>query len=125
MCEKAQEIQEKWKPKKGDFYTVVVHGKATDITDVYVDGFPSLPQRFIPLSELYVWLPRQDQLHETVGLDAIDGSIKVGEWGNCQVCDFNSYEQLWLGFVMKKKYNKTWNGKGWGKKHLTNELECV
>ena len=28
---------------------------------------------------------------------------------------FTSMEQLWLAFVMKKKYNKIWNGKGWVK----------
>ena len=26
---------------------------------------------------------------------------------------FTSMEQLWLAFVMKEKYNKTWNGKDW------------
>lgn len=26
---------------------------------------------------------------------------------------FKSWEQLWLAFVMKEKFNKVWNGKGW------------
>lgn len=133
MCEKAEEIQKEWKPKRGDFYTVVVHGKATDITDVYIDGFPLLPQRFISLSELYIWLPRQDQLQEMLdkwtllakvrGLfDFCEPEFTCPEEPTCKECvklglyarkNFISMEQLWLAFVMKEKYNKMWNGKDW------------
>ena len=28
---------------------------------------------------------------------------------------FSSFEQLWLVFVMKEKYGKTWNGQDWVK----------
>ncbi len=27
----------------------------------------------------------------------------------------SSYEQLWLAFIMRKKYNKFWDGKEWRK----------
>lgn len=27
--------------------------------------------------------------------------------------NFDSFEQLWLAFVMKEKYSKQWNGKEW------------
>lgn len=68
-----------------------------------------------------VWLPRQDQLQEIIGgghpgsmmellvkICGWDGNAYNGDW-----LKFKSPEQLWLAFVMKKKYNKTWNGKEW------------
>ena len=74
-----------------------------------------------------VWLPRQDQLQEMV-IDIIDCSshsatanlINFGTRLQQFVKDdydywmqFTSMEQLWLAFVMKEKYNKTWNGEKW------------
>ena len=121
MCEKAEEIQEKWKPKRGDFYTVVVHGKATDIINIYIDGFPCLPQGFIPLSELYIWLPRQDQLQEMIALKSkfhrvVDKLYDFREWVEVNatyVTSDCSLEQLWLAFGMFEKYKKTWDGEKW------------
>ncbi len=74
-----------------------------------------------------VWLPTQDKLQEMV-TDTIDCPshsscaifINVGHRIH-QWCDeawdywmqFTSMEQLWLAFVMKEKYNKTWDGEKW------------
>ena len=33
--------------------------------------------------------------------------------GNLLFQQFTSMEQLWLAFVMKEKFNKTWNGEAW------------
>ena len=66
------------------------------------------------------WLPRQDQLQKMV--EDKDGCEEY--WYNRLIADFNIYcmkikdpifspEQLWLAFVMKEKYNKTWNGEDW------------
>jgi len=69
-----------------------------------------------------VWLPRQDELQEMIPLkmsaswlfldafirdymETIDESYDFPSW--------DSWEQLWLAFVMKEKYNKTWNGEDW------------
>ena len=64
----------------------------------------------------YIWLPRQDQLQEMyldgisedrfVTLDRFLNFVDSGNRGW-------SFEQLWLAFVMKEKFNKTWNGKEW------------
>lgn len=66
-----------------------------------------------------VWLPRQDQLQEMIvkvvdyeTTAELEGKfhkflVWLDEW------DFASMEQLWLAFVMKEKYNKSWNGKEW------------
>jgi len=122
MCEKAEEIQrlrpieppfDKW--EAGDFYAadcplgpcVSVHNDAGSYG----------------LGQFTTWLPRQDQLQEmmmpSLGNDFIGcapfilnerlhDSLPRGivNWGA-------SYEELWLAFVMKKRYNKIWNGEDW------------
>jgi len=66
-----------------------------------------------------VWLPRQDQLQNIISpylqelLDTIcekDGDIG---YQFMHEYDLNSMEQLWLAFVMKEKYKKTWDGEQW------------
>lgn len=58
-----------------------------------------------------VWLPRQDQLQEMV--IGGDDTITLTEYFLNAVslyCDRKlSMEQLWLKYVMKEKYNKTWD----------------
>jgi len=71
-----------------------------------------------------VWLPRQDQLQEMVFelVQSKPGKCRtrlmklfaeflefVGDSG----ANYDSFEQLWLAFVMKEKYNKVWNGNDW------------
>jgi hypothetical protein len=72
-----------------------------------------------------IWLPRQDQLQEMVGLYD-DRGVKRHEWYSlsCEFCDFaitngkqfTSMEQFWLAFVMEEKYNKVWTGSEWREK---------
>jgi hypothetical protein len=74
-----------------------------------------------------IWIPRQDQLQEMIGefprnferfadeagQNAFDYSQE--EMGDYQIYDTGctSMEQRWLAFVMKEKYQKTWNGENW------------
>ncbi len=73
-----------------------------------------------------VWLPRQDQLQEMVGgleCGFIDwenwlGNIYGYNYGNKpngHLHIFDTYEQLWLAFVIKEKFGKVWNGEDWFK----------
>ena len=118
MCEKAEEIQKAWKPEKGDLYAVIVHGKPMEIVDIYIDGFPLLPEKFSPLSALYIWLPTQEQLQEILWQD-----LDEYEYWISKLHDFildlpfeeMTMNELWLAFVMHEKYNKVWNGKDWVK----------
>jgi hypothetical protein len=61
-----------------------------------------------------IWLPRQDQLQEMVG-EKIENNYSITKRflrfipGNPE----SSMEQLWLAFVMKEKFNKTWDGENW------------
>ena len=87
-----------------------------------------------------IWLPTQSQLQDMVA-DEIDWSQDFfafwyeffGDEDNpCGACllmpgwaagikesiihgvmQFSSWEQLWLAFVMKSLYQKSWNGSGW------------
>ncbi len=79
-----------------------------------------------------VWLLRQDELQEMITPEVEHGwqspFLNFALWAlpnpatdsdnkplgiyrtiNC----FSSMEQLWLAFVMKEKYDKTWNGTEW------------
>jgi len=68
-----------------------------------------------------IWLPRQDQLQIMVG-DFDAGFIDWWYWRNAVYPHmqnpfskekFTSFEQLWLAFVMKEKFNKVWDGEKW------------
>ena len=106
MCEKAVEIQE----KKLDF------GIGSSV--YYLDG-----EIIIGLDATIncLWLPRQDQLQDMVtdkfsSREQIPCLQKILAYKvQCTKEDKNpsTWEQLWLAFVMKEKYNKTWNNEDW------------
>lgn len=123
MCEKAVEIQSLWKPLGGDIFM----GWAD--VDIVMDG--EEPKELVIGSEIWgdyvrpmkghsVWLPRQDQLQDLLWPEGHDLTL-----GECQLvwefarknreklADFNSWEKLWLCFLMSENFNKTWNGEDW------------
>ena len=62
----------------------------------------------------------QDQLQEMLGERSVCRSMleKILEFYRSraftkQKQDVPTYEQLWLAFVMKEKYNKAWDGEKW------------
>lgn len=97
MCEKAGEIQEQHKIIQNDSSPIFMNE---------------------------VWLPRQDQLQEMVKREPWfetiyrfyeflqGGTIDVHSW-NGPCTKYKSMEQLWLAFVMKEKYGKSWTGEEW------------
>ena len=121
MCEKAEEIQEKFNWYKGDYYahqsSIYLWGNGKEIWVAYNLGETK--------GVRYIWLPRQDQLQEMVARN--NNYQLLTDFYNW--CDENFYqwldkklvqnlgqlsmEQLWLAFVIKEKYNKIWNGKDW------------
>lgn len=121
MCEKS-EIQKMWKPKDGDF---VYH--PDDGEEAF--GRHEFPAEFrvVILSDIqtenwwqnWLWLPRQDQLQDIIIFKFGDNTISLLKDFTqfTRVCyahgKYYSMEQLWLAFVMKEKYQKTWNGKEW------------
>jgi hypothetical protein len=75
------------------------------------------------------WLPRQDQLQEMASLKhffidfifsekniamTTETLVELGKNDTIQqFYQATSMEQLWLAFVMKEKFNKTWSGTEW------------
>jgi len=109
MCEKAKEIQELPMKKNGNFYVDFMG----DIC-VYIEKDNDWNWQ----KNKEIWLPRQDQLQDI---------LKDTHWTIYgyfeQITKFMSdsgsmdwsWEQVWLGFAMKEKYNKIWNGTDWQK----------
>ena len=100
MCEQAEEIQKKWKPKIGD----------------------TINHR--------TWLPTQEQLQGMVlkNIDdlevsftnkdepAIESNIwlkKDGKWDGFEPLFADDWNSLWLQICMLIKHNKTWTGEKW------------
>ena len=123
MCEKAVEIQELWEPKEGDFVygsdgISVLKGRwfyknLSLFTEIYGDNVCDFEKSDC------VWLPRQDQLQDIIG-DFDECLRQIDRWGCMSSIGFDyqyttSMEQLWIGIVMKEKYNKVWNGNDWAK----------
>jgi len=128
MCKKAQEIQDVWCPEPydvakenkwlGDFYMQQAVDNWGDESHYYWVVEVYFAQHVNKNSGV-VWLPRQDQLQEMVKTRHITRLVEaLGKFTiNCESCWQGnitiSMEQLWLAFVMKEKYNKTWNGEDW------------
>ena len=114
MCEKAVEVQELWIATKADCYW----SKRFKEVDFYMYSGGKIKDE--PFQKNVIWLPRQDQLQGMVALKDVQ-DYTASAWANQFVAFINaeenldilrgfSMEQLWLAFVMKKKFNKTWDG---------------
>ena len=125
MCEKAEEVQKLWIRARFDFIWLENEKRLDVLIDLeYGDGCT----KFIPLittagneNPAYIWLPRQDQLQGMIEETLPGLLIRFSRsWIGKIVLEFNDYfnklssmEQLWLAFVMKELYGKTWNGEDW------------
>ncbi len=111
MCEKAVDIRELWKPNVGD-YSIFSDDNSLRVIHV-VNHVETMRKKWI-------WLPRQDQLQGMlIKVHPITLTQRFKEYtdvlnlkGWVQDC---SMEQLWLAFVMKEKFNKTWTGEDWNR----------
>jgi len=143
MCEKAEEIQNSWKPDFGDTVnrvSLVQRIRLDGLDIIYPGGEGFITKR------LCVWLPRQDQLQGMIDIPIFDLFWKFTPHIFTQFSDFPrcsmpffiflshpediielsrdgktiepklrlySLEQLWLCFVMFELYKKYWNGEEW------------
>lgn len=113
MCEKATKIQ-----SGSQFGHVKFNYFAGQSLRIYYGGIDTIETH-------YIWLPRQDQLQEMLpnyDLDSLE--VKFHLWLNdinySSNSELKSFEQLWLAFVMKEKFNKYWDNEksdwvGWSK----------
>jgi len=62
----------------------------------------------------WVKLRRQDELQEMI-IDDFDDVQDMFYTFDCWLYEkpYKTAEQLWLAFLMKLEYNKTWDGKDW------------
>ena len=128
MCEKAFEIQGlKRCRENADFfaYKATKNGRIERVCNLDCNG------DHIFVFKHKIWLPRQDQLQEMVRINSLEDFLKIirlnptGNWEidkkefDTRYIDTGDYiwtksfEQLWLAFVMKEKFNKRWNGEDW------------
>lgn len=131
-CEKAIEVQKKWKGQWGDYIYDEKEAEDWDKKEYWGGEYPEGvflvfldPEGDERYSQSHqIWLPRQDQLQEM-----LKDIPESDDWCPCNLCVIHaliediiegheqyyewSMEELWLAFVMKKKYNKIWNGEDW------------
>jgi len=116
MCEKAEEIQKKWKPKVGD--------RRIDRRDRSEGFIESQGIDYIRsesgLRMINIYIPTQEQLQEMVREDYPCGKKSLlGGFHSWILADLNRLikdepiSELWFTFVMKEKYNKIWIGDDW------------
>lgn len=133
MCTKAVEIQKpsveiKKELVDGDFYVTLTGCIARCFNnELWQMGYP----KDVDENKTPIWLPRQDQLQEFLKDDFENSMELLTEFGLTlfdsgsvsNSDDYGSYEKfkesaekMWLAFVMKSKFNKTWNpnSKEWG-----------
>jgi hypothetical protein len=117
MCEQAAEIMNNWHYEFGDFYVSMSAGITSETLLIASD---------LELQKSYmdqitaVWLPRQDQLQAFI-LDqyATPWDLLI-EFVNTLMSDkasyfekFPSMEQIWIAYIMDKKFHKKWTGNDW------------
>ena len=83
--------------------------------DIFVDYRGDF---FIQWLDGWLDLPRQDDLQKMVGKhwnELLYDFDKFIRWSESieEYDNISSMEQLWLAFVMKKKYNKVWANNEW------------
>lgn len=135
MCREARDIQSNWDSKIGRYFNSCMGGVCIYTGRLHASGWTFEVICENDIEGRHIWLPRQDELQEMLD--------KPKKWADsafdmlCSIYDFSqdwvgggaetmglndfgeylekfsSAEQVWLAFVMKEKYNKTWDGKEW------------
>tara|TARA_Y100000310_G_C20561680_1_gene753383 strand:- start:642 stop:974 length:333 start_codon:yes stop_codon:yes gene_type:complete len=97
MCEKAVKIQ-KLRPSgadEHDYFWCPVHGLGCDLDNA-------------------IWLPTQSELQAVLRVrKPVELAYRLSIWALFEGKKFNSMEQLWLAFVMRKRFGKIWSKTEW------------
>lgn len=131
MCEKAGEVREHWNPHWGDWYMEYDDPCSADdpVSGYYGEWKLRLQdneQLFSKsvldfMKSAYIYLPRQDQLQEMLQFECglTEKHHRFYEYIQNMNYDreqfaspfqlLESFEQLWLAFVMHEKYGKVWD----------------
>ena len=136
MCEGAEEVQEEWIIRDWDYCYCKDEGKVVVLsgytTDAGYYGHESNEHNYgtskivssddcnTEDKEGHIWIPRQDQLQEMLlrppntafpDIPTLLRLFIVFVVINYPM--YESMEQLWLAFVMREKFNKSWDGEKW------------
>jgi hypothetical protein len=127
MCEKAKEIQNKW--KGADRHIYPTPGDYVLIKTIEFEGVQFLVRNHGRVSHYFcsknaqprstydmIWLPRQDQLHPMSGLpwyDFDEECRRITVKHPVFIETFFSKEKAGLSLIMKMKHRKYWNGEDW------------
>ena len=123
-CPEIQEQRPYWLFKKWFGKDIVgMSRNGYVITNAEGEIFASYPLVFTNRKEVkgIIWLPRQDRLQGMVQQSceyARPLVARFAKWAHEEI-DYvltrhlTSMEQLWLAFVMREKFNLTWNGDKW------------
>ena len=136
MCKGAREIQDTWHQKVGDLFVTEggdvlfwVPGKygASEIRK----GFGVTRENKVVTLTRYTWLPRYSQLIEAAqedsGASFRDVTFHFYSWldsaygANPDTLPkklFTTNEQVWLAYVMERRYAKVWSGSQWIKQNI-------
>ncbi len=129
MCKTSKEIQIKWQQTPGDLF-VNINNKVSFWTNQssnsfkIKNGFRIENENELIKIEKFFWLPNLDQLIETAQIKEKsyrDISFDFFEWTKQEYSSdskpadsiFESQEQLWIGYVMEKKFSKKWVNDTW------------
>ena len=131
MCEMAEEIQKSWNPKFRDYCREKEYEDLMLITQIIenhdIRCFGYRYRRTGYGAERYLkngltWLPTQEQLQEIVDCNwyKVFGEFLWWHSNSDENAEefasiFYSFNEVWLAFVMKEKYHKTWTGEKWVK----------
>jgi len=118
MCRASKEIQVSWNFKDGDY---LVSDSDSDVT--VWSGYDATEYPGVPYNDNPIWIPRQDQLQDMIGISNLDDLIYhdaciVSQYYDGVSIDeyyksFASLEMTFLAMVMKCNYGKKWNGSEW------------
>jgi len=133
MCKGAREIQETWNHKTGDIFATEEGEVLFWVPGKY--GAPEIKNGFgvtrtdkVVTLARYTWLPRYSQLIETAqegsGTNFRDVTFHFYSWLDTPYGPeagprpkelFATNEQVWLAYIMEKRYGKMWSETGWKK----------
>ena len=132
MCRQAGELQNLWQCRHGDYYATPEGAIACWIADLdgsarVKDGVCIRNREGVIQLDRFTWLPRLDQLIELAQIPGVSydtitqfffnwtkRAYRVDQEQLASPAElFHSLEQLWMGFVMSRRFGRTWNRKTW------------
>ena len=116
MCDKALPIQRLWEFKQGDYFTTIkaseIDLKLCLVDEVWLENTQSKAKIKTGNMTPWIWVPRLDQLLYMIVGNQKQVLYKFYHF-SLKTNEFSSQEQVALGLVMLKNYNKIWSDEDW------------